>query len=287
MVTDAALDEVHERGFVLVEGFLTGPDLADAQEGVFAEFPRPDDYHADPNAHAWVTEWQFAGLRKGPFTSLAVNRIAHHPVLIAAAERFCGSTDIELYKTELWAKYSGSVDYSQTLHRDFLNHSLLVPREDRRYPQMTTFVFLSDITEEDGPTVIVPRTATDHIPRSENGTDEDLTEHEIPVVGPAGSLMIYSTDVFHRGSAMTGERRHRFSFLADYMARGAPWMGRMRWADSAIRNDVWNAILADCTPRQREIYGFPPPGHDYWNEQTVRDTGRRYPAVDMSPYAPA
>jgi hypothetical protein len=31
-------------------------------------------------------------------------------------------------------------------------------------------------------------------------------------------------------------------------------------------------------------FGFPPPGHEYWNEQTLHDVGRRYPGMDMEPY---
>jgi hypothetical protein len=285
VITDAALDEVRSRGFVVVEGFLRGDELRAAQEALWDEFPTPDDHFADPDAEPWVNEHQFSGLRRGPVRSLAINRIAHHPDLIDAAERFCGSTDIQLYKTELWAKYSGGADYDQQLHRDFGNHNLVVPRADGRWPQMTTFVYLSDVTEEDGPTVAVPRTHTDHIARSVHFLERgDFRADEVAAVGSAGSLLVYTTDVFHRGSSMTGERRARFSFLADYMGRGAAWLGRIAWPDSALMSDVWDATLGDCTPRQREIYGFPPVGHEYWNEQTVRDTGVRWPSVDMAPY---
>jgi hypothetical protein len=38
---------------------------------------------------------------------------------------------LSLYKVELWAKYSGAANYDQPLHRDFGNHTLVVPR---RYP---------------------------------------------------------------------------------------------------------------------------------------------------------
>jgi hypothetical protein len=286
-VPDAALDEVRDVGFTLVEGFLQGDELAEAQEAVYDEFPSAEKYFSDPEHYGWVNSHQFSGLRKGPLRPLALNRIGHHPDLIDAAERFCGSTDIDFYHSQLWAKYSGGADYDQEHHRDFGNHNLVVPREDRRWPQMTTFVFLSDITEEDGPTMVVPREHTGHIPIPDSPESEDLRRYEVPVVGPAGSLMIYTTDVFHRGSSMTGERRSRFSYLANYMQRGAPWMGRSSWANTPGTSEVWDPVFADCSPRQREIYGFPPVGHEYWNEQTVRDTATRYPSIDMAPYATA
>ncbi len=31
---------------------------------------------------------------------------------------------------ELWAKYSGAIDYDQPLHRDFGNHTMTVPKRN-------------------------------------------------------------------------------------------------------------------------------------------------------------
>ena len=152
---------------------------------------------------------------------------------------------------------------------------------------MTTIIYLSDVTECDGPTMIVPRTETDHIAFSINRTAPgELRDLEVPVRGPAGTLLIYTTDVFHRGSAMTGHPRSRFAFLVDFMARGAEWMGRRAWPDTAGRRP-WHAILGRATPRERELYGFPSVWSDYWNDQTLRDVAVRWPDVDMTPYQDA
>jgi hypothetical protein len=42
--------------------------------------------------------------------------------------------------------------------------------------------------------------------------------------------------------------------------------------------------MANMTPRQRDLFGFPPAGSDYWNEQTLRDVQARYKDMDMTPY---
>ena len=285
-VSDDALAEVDRQGFVVVEDFLTDTELGEAQAGFHDDFPTLEQLENDVPRHGQLREGQFAGKRDGPFQSLAINRIAHHEQLLDAAERFCGTSQIDLYKAELWAKYGGRVDYEQALHRDYGNHSIVVPREDRRWPQMTTFVLLSDVTEADGPTVVVPRQFSGHVPLHvlwDLDDSYDLRRHEVPVLGPAGSLLIYTTDVFHRGSSIESGR-YRNSVLFDYMEAGPRWQGRKRWADTADRFTQWNAILGDATPRQREIYGFPPVGHPYWNEQTVRDVSVRWPAIDISPY---
>ena len=41
------------------------------------------------------------------------------------------------------------------------------------------------------------------------------------------------------------------------------------------------------TPRQRDVFGWPPVGDPYWNAQTLDGVGLRYPGLDLSPYAEA
>jgi hypothetical protein len=41
------------------------------------------------------------------------------------------------------------------------------------------------------------------------------------------------------------------------------------------------------TPRQRDIFGWPPIGDAYWNAQTLADVQLRYPDLDLTPYAAA
>ena len=58
-VADASLDEVRDRGFALVEGFLAPDELTTAaQQALWLHFPRPEEYFADPA--------RYPGLRRGP-----------------------------------------------------------------------------------------------------------------------------------------------------------------------------------------------------------------------------
>ena len=118
------------------------------------------------------------------------------------------TADLHLYKVELWAKYAGAVDYDQPLHRDYGSHSLVVPRAGARYQQLTTFVFLSDVTEEDGAARIVPYEDGKHVPYTPLYLPfGSLADAEVACTGPAGSLLVYRTDILHRGSEMTGAGR--------------------------------------------------------------------------------
>jgi len=285
-VPDAVLDEVRERGFALVEGFLSAAELQTAQEALWLHFPRPDDYFADPDAYGRYRASQFAGIDEFPYRSWDLNRLAVHPDLVDLAERYLGTTELHLYKVELWAKYAEAVDYDQTLHRDYGSHSLVVPRLEQRYQQLTTFVFLSDVTDADGPTCIVPYQDGKDVPYTPLYLPfGSLAESEVRCTGAAGSLLVYRTDILHRGSNMTGERRARFSLLADFQVRGTTWGGKMAWPKQSPER--WAKFIPQCSVRQRDLFGFPRPGDPYWTDETLAGVAARYPGIDLEPYRSA
>ena len=286
-IPDANLAEIWDRGFTVVESFLDRDTLSAAQDALWEVYPRPEDYFADPEAHPKFARSQIAGLRLFPYVPQALNRVPVYPDLIDAAERFLETKEIDCYKVELWAKYSGAINYDQYHHRDYGNHTIVVPRADGVMPQMTCFILLSDVTEADGPTKAVPLEFTRDIPIGKPETKMgELFEHEVAVTGPAGSILIYKTDVFHRGSDFKGPGRSRFVMPVDFKPRGWRWQGKLAWPDHAQRPG-WKEAMTWMTPRQRDLFGFPPPGDAYWNAQTLSDVGLRYPDMDMTPYAEA
>jgi hypothetical protein len=291
-VPDESLVELESQGFTIVPGFLSDREVLAARAALWDVYPTPEQYHESPEEYAQFGASQFAGMRFFPFADWGLNRLAFHPDLVDAAERYLGSVDLELYKIELWAKYSGAIDYAQPHHRDFGNHSLVVPRADGAYRQMTSFILLSDVSLDDGPTAIVPLRDGAHVPFIPPKRDPksgfsipfgELFDREVPVVGPAGTLLLYRTDVLHRATTFNGERRSRFVLLADYQQRGASWAGKMAWPNSALQKN-WMPVMQRCSVRERDLFGFPKPGDPYWNEQTLHDVGLRYPGIDISPY---
>jgi len=259
-VADEHLSDIRTQGYTLVPRFLADDELGAAQACLWDEFPRPADYFADPSAHPRYSRSQFAGLRLYPTMGWALNRLAFHPDLVDLAERYLDTDDLQLYKCEIWAKYAGAIDYDQPHHRDFGNHSLVVPRTDGIGAQLTSFILLSDVTELDGPTAVVPIDHSDHIPMVPDDTEPGwpfsvprgtFSDVEILATAPAGSLFVYRTDVFHRGTNFAAPERSRFE---------------------------------RATGRERELFGFPRPGDPYWNDQTVSGVQQRYPNMDLTPY---
>jgi len=282
-VPDATLDEVREHGFSLLEGFLGPDELSAAQDALWKHFPRPEEYFDDPARFGRFAGSQFAGVEEFPYRSWDINRLAVHPDLVDAAERFLGTTDLHLYKVELWAKYAGAVDYDQPLHRDYGSHSLVVPRPEPRYQQLTTFVYLSDVTGDDGPTCIVPYESGREVPYTPLYLPfGELADAEVRCTGPAGSLLVYRTDILHRGSDFGAPGRSRFSLLADYQVRGTTWGGKMAWPKQSPER--WAKFIPQCSVRARDLFGFPRPGDPYWNSETLAGVAARYPGIDLEPY---
>jgi hypothetical protein len=293
-VPDGNLHELREQGFTIVEGFLSADEVAAAQEALWLHYPRPAEYFADPSAHPELARGQFDGLRVAPWKSWDLNRLAFHPDLVDLAERFLGSSDLHLYNAEVWAKYAGAVDYDQMHHRDFVNHTLVVPSRDDPGRQMTSWVLLSDVDEDDGPTKVVPLGLGEARPYWPTGGDPEFAggtaadrgafaDAEVSVTGPAGTLFTLRTDVLHRGSQINGAQRARFVLLADYEVWTSRWTGRIGWPVQALGPD-WTEMMERATPRERELFGFPSIGDPYWTEQTLTDVQCRYPRMDMTPY---
>lgn len=286
-VSDHDLTRLREQGFAIIEGFLSPDEVATARAALWKVHPEPSAFFADPHAHPGYLGSQFAGNRVGPWEHWDLNRLTFHPDLVDLAERFLGTTDLHLYKMELWAKYAGAAEYDQQHHRDFTNHTVVVP--DRRHPttNLTTFTLLSDVSIDDGPTRVVPLSASEHIPYwPPHQPAGAFADEEVPVVGPAGTLFAYRTDVFHRGSAITGERSSRFIMGADYRAWDLHWTGKLSWPDQVYKPG-WTEMIERATPRERQLFGFPAPDDPFWTDQTRRDTQARYPKMDITPYVGA
>ncbi|HEY1448970.1 MAG TPA: hypothetical protein VGF33_10570, partial [Caulobacteraceae bacterium] len=161
---------------------------------------------------------------------------------------------------------------------------LVVPRADGDHVQMTTFILLSDVNELDGPTKVVPQEIGRSIPiLPKEQPFGALVDQEVSIEGPAGSLLIYKTDVLHRGSDFKAPGRSRFVMLVDFQRRGWRWNGKMSWPDHADRQGMTEAMVR-MSPRERDLFGWPPVGSDYWNTQTLRDVALRYPGIDLTPY---
>lgn len=295
--------EFDENGFVILPGLLAD-DVAEAVADLGSVFPTTTEFHddVDPRRNERFRD-EFGGITPFPTRSTPLNLVSVHPVLIDLAEDLLGDDDLRCYSIEAWAKYTSAADYEQPFHRDYLNHTLLVPSADAAPTQVEMFVYLSDVSDGLGPIALLPREhavcapalpnwypAEDghHDPDQPTWTSEvgrpDWYRNEVRATGPAGTVIAYRIDTFHRGTNLTERGGSRFTVHTNFRTASADWITRRAWTDTANRGNGWADFVASASPRQLRLFGFPPPRHPYWTNDTLDGMALRYPGFDTGPW---
>jgi hypothetical protein len=279
-----------ETGWCVVEGVIPPDALADAQAALTEAFPTADDFAdgVDPARNAPFFSEQHAPRLQFPFAHPALNRVALHDAVLDIAATLLETADPRVYQAGVAAKYSDSgPEYEQLLHADYANHTLVVPRTDVGYQHLETFIYLTDVTPSTGATRFVSREHTADIPIERTYLHLDDYAHlyalEEPAPGPAGSVLVYRPDVFHRGVVMEEPRRARFVMNVACKHAGTDWIGYHAFPARA-EDMAWHRFVRDASPRQLVALGFPAPGDPYWTEATLRGVAARYPALDLAPW---
>lgn len=281
-----------EDGYVLYEN-LVPRNVLDAACGDLKQvFPSAEEYHSDPlsESNRGFTGDEFGGIVAFPFPSVTLCNLVVCDPLVQLAEACLGTDDIRVYASELWAKYTGAATYEQEHHRDFLNHTPLVPSSDIRWRGVEMFIWLVDVPQALGPTRIVPLSVSGEMPpiphtysRSER---PHFYESEVSSAGVVGTVLAYSTETFHRGTELTQPNSARFSAHVSYRRADAPWLDRHAWGDRSFMPE-WAPFVEQASPRQLLLLGFPAPGHPYWTQETVKGMKVRYPGLDLSSWSNA
>jgi hypothetical protein len=248
--------------------------------------PTAAEVAADRDRYGAVVDDPFH-IHEFPFRGDALNRITVHPALVAFAEQAIGTTELALHQSLVWAKYGGGADHEQELHVDYGNNSLVYPRDDGHYRYVQAIVYYTDVTLDHGPTHVVSEQHTRDLLleprwRSREAAPE-LYRHERPVVATAGSALLYGMRTWHRGSVFRARDGARFTHHIGFRAAAAAWMGWRAWPRFAAEPELPRFLVA-ASPRERELIGFPAPGHPYWNEETLAGVAARYPELDLTPY---
>jgi len=309
--TDAEVAKWRKDGWVLLEG-LVGSEEIDALAVDLPEiFPSAEDLHADPEAvtEHWlghpvkpkeVFVWpdEGPGFRPDqqrwsaafPFSgSGALNRICVHPSIVDFAERALGNIDLRLYQAHLTAKYAGVTDYEQPMHVD-RNHSWLPAGSESPWWNLEGFLYLTDVTDDDNPTRLVTVRETAHIqspygvvmPNMEPG----VYAAERPAPGVRGSYLAYRSDCWHRGAPFGSATGARVVLAVAFKNAGMEWIG-YDTQQSRSTGIEWTVFVEGSTPRELELFGWPPPGHPVWDESLLERTQQRYPELDLSPWRKA
>jgi Phytanoyl-CoA dioxygenase (PhyH) len=292
VLTPAARERWELDGWCVLERALPDSVLIDAHKALAKLFPSPETMAAgrqeDERARwgTWDAPWP-----EFPFRSRTLNAIAVSDPMIDLAQQLLGIDDVRMYLAIATAKYAAQPsDYNQLLHTDFPNHTLTVPRPEPGYQQMETFVYLNDVGEHNGATRFVSRRRTRHIPVGQHTLNlEDYAElYADPgtAAAPAGSIVVYRPDVYHRSVDFNDPRHVRFMLHVSYKPAGMEWGGYQSWPFKGFSPE-WHNFVQQATPRQLAVLGFPPPGHAFWTDETLAGVASRYPLLDLTPWLEA
>lgn len=278
-----------EDGWYVLERVVPKVGLESAQRAISKVFPsarQMAESQPGDEADRWRT-WD-AAWPEFPFRSRSLNALVVSDLLISLAEELLGVPDVRMYLAHATAKYANQPsEFNQLLHTDFPNQMLTVPRAEPGYHQMETFVYLNDVGPENGATRFVSRTLTRHISVEEHtlNLDDycDLYDAPSDASAPAGSIVVYRPDVYHRSVDFSDPTQARFMLHVSYKPAGSEWGGYQAWPFKGYSPE-WYNFVQGATPRQLSVLGFPVPGHPYWTEETVDGVAKRYPGLDMSPW---
>ncbi|MFF4379143.1 phytanoyl-CoA dioxygenase family protein [Kitasatospora sp. NPDC001547] len=305
----AQLEAWREDGFFLIPGFLSANELDAAGAELPQIYPTAEEFAADTDparndryritrqgrANSYWTNpqllsqhaLQFAGLVDFPWTGQALDRLVVHPALVSVAAQLLDSNDLRIYQAQLWAKYTGATNYAQPLHQDYATHTMLVPTKSAPPQQVEMFLYLHDVPEELAPTRLVPRRLTRDKPpipyRVWPDTDPELYESEVAFPGPAGSLLVYAPDVWHRAVDLTAPGGARIWMNVSYKTANTDWLG----LQSFVRNGLarqWQEFVAGSTPEELALFGFPLPGHEAYDKDVLEGMALRYPGLNLGPW---
>ena len=267
-ITDEHIATYQRQGFVIIEHFLTEAERQAALDGFFTLFAPPyDEYVA--NGRKSDTERQTLF----PWDHSGLNHVTVHPELIGAAERVLGTREIRLCEGHLGMKYAGE-DYGAGFHIDYGNNTLGPIIEPDDFMNLVCFYCFDRVDDGLAPIQMVP-----------NGRPD---EEAVPMVVPGGSVCLYSVFTRHSASPFTADRGHRPAMWVGFTRKDRGWDGGRTFTyKSGARGEAMGRFMAEATPRQLELLGFPPPGDPLWSTSFIEAMAERYPGFDSAPYRQA
>lgn len=289
-------------GCAPIHNFFTPEEVAAVRADFISVFGRAEggaDEALDKKRGGKVGRFhptQFLGVLPVPIDcSSALNLIGVHPALIEFAKQALKTDDVHVYQCQAWAKFTGESDYDQPFHCDFVNHTLTVPSQDAHLNTVTILCYFSDVEEDCGPMHYVtrpdslkvagPEATFDQRPAHQAKLQKGLARYERSSAAPAGSVVPYSIDIFHRGTNLTAPRGARYALMTCFKAARDDAHGFHAWAFHHTK--PWKNIFDHATPEQLACFGVQPPGNPFWTAETLRRAQARYPDWDMTPYRQA
>ncbi|HRI99198.1 MAG TPA: phytanoyl-CoA dioxygenase family protein [Hyphomonas sp.] len=291
-------------GAALMPGFFTKSEIVPVLDdfGILFSGGQPQPHAAVENTKGkdvrMPSRVQFEHTRMMPFDcSPALNLLALHPALIAFAREALGTEDVRLYQSISWAKFTGQADFDQPFHMDYYNHTLTTIGDDPCQRTVNFSIYATDVTDEHGSIRYVTRGEGDEIcgpmrPGMPDVSQQDaLRRIERSGAGPSGTVLAYSSDIYHRATNLTAPEGRRYVLFASYKAAENDAVDFVAWPSSVPRewsrlysadDNPWRHFFEHASPEQLACLNVPLPGDRFWTEVTLARTQTRWPRWDAT-----
>jgi len=273
-LTDAHIEELDHEGFIIVPDFISGDELTKlqaAQRRVLPTYEQiKDDIPQDQAGHSL--------LKCFPHEELDLYRATMNPESIKFARKWLKTQDIHMRVGCLIARYPGHSrggigSDDSNLHIDNGNNSLLPVTEDlREFGQIGFWIHLEDVEEDQAPLRLIPKRY-----------GRDMTKC-IPLVCKGGTLCVFTNFSLHSASAYARKDGQRFTFGYAFGRADHYWEGLINYTQLGENTPVFQKFIGGLTAAERQLWRFPPAGHPYYTEQTLKLLEDQYPGWDADEY---
>lgn len=242
------VEALYRDGYVYLPGVLSPEEVAELREQMDALTPIPEsfDKFTSPPEHGFVNRHINNAFNRHPHFLAFLDR----PGVVDIEEAVHGE-DCHCIGMTAWMTGPGRPD--QTLHSDWL--ALSLPEDVMADPRVrlpifitTAHYYLDDITEALGPTTFIPGS---HLSgRRPNGDTTWKGQGEQGIFCNAGDVVIFRSEVWHRGTANTSDRT-RYLLQVHYAMR----MITQKYPPYLNRFQFDPAILEQANERQLRLMG--------------------------------
>ena len=262
-LTDAHLEELEAKGYVIVPGFYTGEKLSEMRAAQRRSLPTWDEVKDDPpQGRAILTDF--------PPPEIALLRGIVDQRAWGFARKWLKTEHIHFRAGCMIARYPGFKgggvgSDAAGLHIDNGNNSLLPPSDTlREFGQLGFWVHLEDVDEDQAPLRLLAK---------EHGRD---TTHYEPLICKGGTLCMFTNYTLHSASDYLREDGQRFTWGFGIGRADNYWEGFRHYTDKG-KNPVFSQFIGTLTAKEREVFRFPPAGHPYYTPQTLAALEKQYP----------
>lgn len=242
------LEALYRDGYAYLPNVLNAEEVVELRAQMDLLTPRPESYdkNMQPEEHGYLNKHINNVFNRHPLFL----KFLDHPGVIEIAEGIHGD-DCHSIGMTAWITGPGRPD--QKLHTDWLPISL--PADILADPRVrvpifitTAHFYLDDLTEELGPTNFIPGSHLSGC--SPEGATEWQGQTEKSIMCKAGDVVIFRSEVWHRGTANTSDKT-RYLLQVHYAKRMItqkfpPYLGRFQFDPE---------ILKQANPRQLRLMG--------------------------------